>query len=108
MIEVIYISIKITCILNNIYSNIKYHILIKDNYTTIIDKYINNKEAINIELQKNKLYSLNITPSIQVYPYYINDIINTNKDTKEIIYNFGAVKQNKSPSIILKILDKNY
>ena len=109
MIEVIIIKqIKIKCNLNEIYSNIKYHLIIKDNKEIILNKTINNNELLNIDLEKDKIYSLSITPSLSVYPYKINDTINTYKDLKLINYNFGIPINKKETSIILNIIDSNY
>lgn len=109
MIEVIKIKqINIKCSINDIYSKITYKLIIKENKNTIINKTITNNENNIIELEDNKIYSISITPSLSVYPYKINDTINTYKDLKTLNYNFGIPINNKETSIVLNIIDANY
>ena len=102
---------KIRCSAINIFNNVKFQIIIKNNNKVIIDKIINNNQTEEINLDKNNIYSINIIPSIGIYPYTITDVINTYKDdNKELNYNFYIPyqKNKKDTSITFYITDTNY
>ena len=98
----------------NLYNNI-YQLYLnktwKNNNKVIIDKIINNNQTEEINLDKNNVYSINIIPSIGIYPYTITDTINTYKhEEKDLTYKFYTPyqKNKKDTAITFYIKDRNY